>query len=140
MTIGPVEYIVVGFPGNQFKGEIAPALADLIESGTIRVIDLVFIKKDADGTVTSFEYDALEDAVAFSELDGEAGGLLNDEDIELAADMLEPNSSAALLVWEDTWATRFAEAVRNAGGVLIAGERIPHEIVVQALEGLPAAS
>ena len=139
MTIGPVEYVIIGFPGNQFKGEIAPALADLIASGMVRIIDLVFIKKDDDGTVTSFEYDALEDSVTFTELDGEAGGLLSDDDIEFAAEMLAPNSSAALLVWEDVWATPLVEAIRNAGGVLIGGERIPHEIVVEALEGLPAA-
>ena len=139
MSIGPVEYLIISFPGNQFRGEIVPALADLIESGTIRILDLVFIKKDADGTVVSFEYDALEEVAAFAGLDGEAGGLLNEEDIALAAEALEPNSSAALLVWEDTWAAPLAAALRNAGGVLVAGERIPHEIVEAALEGLPAA-
>src|SRR5262245_38754254 len=100
MTIGPVEYLIIGFPGNQFKGEIAPALADLIAKGTIRVIDLVFIKKDADGSTTTFEYDALDEFAVFADLDGEAGGLLNDEDVALAAETLAPNSSAALLVWE----------------------------------------
>lgn len=138
MAIGPVEYVLIGFPGNRFKGEIAPALADLVESGTIRIIDLVFVKKDADGTITTFEYDALDDTVSFSELPGEAGGLLGEDDIARAGDLLDPNSSAALIVWEDAWATPFAVAVRNAGGVIVAGERIPHEIVEEFLEEVDA--
>jgi hypothetical protein len=138
MTLGPVEYLLIGFPGNQFKGEIVPALADLIEAGTVRILDLVFVKKDEDGSITTFEYDALTEAPGFAALDGEAGGLLNDDDIALAAEALAPDSSAALLVWEDTWAAPLAAALRNAGGVLVAGERIPHEIVEQALEALPA--
>jgi hypothetical protein len=139
MPLGPVEYLIIGFPGNRFKGEIVPALADLVESGTVRILDLVFIKKDADGALSIFEFDALEDAAGFAGLDGEVGGLLNDEDVLLAAEALEPDSSAALLVWEDTWAAPLAAALRNAGGILIAGERIPHEIVEAAFEGLPAA-
>jgi hypothetical protein len=138
MTLGPVEYLLIGFPGNQFKGEIVPALADLIEAGTVRILDLVFVKKDEDGSITTFEYDAMTEAPGFAALDGEAGGLLNDDDIALAAEALAPDSSAALLVWEDTWAAPLAAALRNAGGVLVAGERIPHEIVEQALDALPA--
>ncbi len=140
MPIGPVEYLIIGFPGNQFKGEVIPALADLVEAGTVRILDLVIIKKDADGSITSFEYDGLEDTAAFAEVDGEAGGLLSEDDIELAAEALEPDSSAALLVWEDTWAAPLAQALRNAGGVLLAGERIPHEVVEAAFEDLPAAT
>ena len=138
MTLGPVEYLLIGFPGNQFKGEIVPALADLIEAGTVRILDLVFVKKDEDGSITTFEYDAMTEAPGFAALDGEAGGLLNDDDIALAAEALAPDSSAALLVWEDTWAAPLAAALRNAGGVLVASERIPHEIVEQALDALPA--
>lgn len=137
MPIGPVEYVVIGFPENRFTGAIVPALTDLVESGTIHIIDLVFVSKDVDGNVTSFEFDALEELAPYAGLDGEAGGLLNDEDIELAADALEPNSSAALLVWEDAWAAPLAAALRDAGGVLLAGERIPHEIVQAALDELP---
>ena len=137
MPIGPVEYIVIGFPENRFTGAIVPALTDLVESGTIHIIDLVFVSKDVDGNVTSFEFDALEELAPYAGLDGEAGGLLNDEDIELAAEALEPNSSAALLVWEDAWAAPLAAALRDAGGVLLAGERIPHEIVQAALDELP---
>jgi Family of unknown function (DUF6325) len=139
MTIGPVEYIIVGFPGNQFNGQIAPELVDLVESGTIRILDLIFIGKDADGSVVAFEIDELDAAAGFSGLDGDVGGLISPADIEYAAAALEPNSSAALLIWEDVWATRFAEAVRKSGGVLLEGARMPHEIIEPLLADLPAA-
>ena len=119
MAIGPVEYIIVGFPGNQFNGEIAPELGKLVESGTIRILDLVFITKDASGEVSAVEFEDHADVALFNALDGEVGGLISDEDIDYAAVELEPNSSAALLVWEDVWATPFVEAMRNSGGVLI---------------------
>ena len=86
MAIGPVEYIIVGFPGNQFNGEIAPELAKLVESGTIRLLDLVFIMKDADGNTAAVEVEDHEDLAIFHNLDGEVGGLISDEDIEYAAD------------------------------------------------------
>ena len=127
----PVEYVIISFPGNRFSGEIMPALTELVDSGTIRIIDLVFIKKDADGDVVAFELDALEEGgeLGLEELEGEAGELLSEQDLELAAEMLEPDSSAALLVWEQVWAERIADAIRNAGGQLVAGERIPQDIV-----------
>ena len=133
--IGPVEYLVIGFPGNRFKGEIVPATAELVDNDLVHILDVLFIKKDADGTVTGFEYDALDDVLefGFAEVDGEAGDMLNDEDIQLAADVLEPDSSAALIVWEDRWAAPVAQAIRDAGGRIIAGQRIPHEIVEAAL-------
>ena len=136
MTIGPVEYVVIGFPGNQFNGDIAPALADLIRGGTIRVLDLVFISKDADGTVSHFEYDQLAELAPFGDLDGEVGGLLGPEDIEHAAEGLDPASSAALLVWEDTWAVPLVDALRDSGGVLIEGARIPHDLIEAAFAEL----
>jgi hypothetical protein len=137
MAIGPVEYIIIQFPGNQFKGEIAPALADLIANKTVRIVDLVFILKDEHGNVVWDEYDAGEngDGFGFAHLDGEAG-LLNEDDILTAAEVMDPNSSAALLVWEDLWAVPFAQAVRNAGGELIAGGRIPHELAQLAADTL----
>jgi Family of unknown function (DUF6325) len=139
VSIGPVEYILIGFPGNQFKGEIAPALGRLIENGTVRIIDLVFVGKDADGNVTAFEFDQLEELAPFASLHGEAGGLVNDEDIAYAGAALEPNSSAVLIVWEDTWATELAHAIRNADGVVIEGARIPYDLVEQALAELETA-
>ena len=132
--IGPVEYAVIAFPGNKFSGEIAPALAELIEAGTIRIIDLAFVGKDADGNVLSFEMTDLEEDVRQA-LEGagvDASGLLNEDDLNAAAEELEPNSSALLIVWEDVWATKLAQAVRNADGVILDFERIPHDVVVEA--------
>jgi len=137
--MGPVEYILVGFPGNKFTGEIAPELVALVQSGTVRILDLIFIGKDADGSVVFFEIDELDSVAGFEGLEGEAGGLISPEDIEHAASMLEPNSSAALLIWEDLWAAPFAEAVRRADGVLLEGARIPHELIEPAMADLPPA-
>jgi hypothetical protein len=139
MTIGPVEYMIVGFPGNQFNGEIAPALADLIDSGTIRILDLVFIAKDADGNHLAVEFDEHEALSAFGSLDGDVGGLISHDDIEYAAEALEPDSSAALLIWEDTWAKPLVDAMRSSGGVLIEGSRIPNDLIEPALAALSSA-
>jgi Family of unknown function (DUF6325) len=137
-SMGPVEYVVIGFPGNRFRGEIVPAVAELVDNGIVRIIDVAFIKKDAHGNATMFEYDSLDDILefGFADIEGEAGGVLNDEDLELAAEALEPDSSAALIVWEHRWAARVAQAIRDADGRIIAGERVPAEIVEQALAGL----
>ncbi len=96
MMVGPVEYLVVGFPGNRFTGDIAPELARLIDSGTIRILDLTFIGKDEDGAVVSFEFDQLDELEPFAVMEGDVGGVISDEDIQHAASMLEPGSSAAL--------------------------------------------
>jgi len=139
MAIGPVEYMILGFPGNRFRGEIAPELAKLVNSGTIRILDLVFILKDADGSVTTFEFDQLDELAAFGDVDGEVGGLISNEDIEHAAALLEPNYSEALLVWEDVWATPFVDALRRADGVLLEGARIPRELIETAFSDLASA-
>jgi uncharacterized membrane protein len=125
--IGPVDYALIAFPGNQFRGEIAPALADLVEAGTIRIIDATFIAKDADGSTAAMELTELAPDIqeALAQLDIEVGGLFNEDDLADAADALEPNSSAALLVWENVWARKVAQAMRDAGGELIAFQRIP---------------
>ena len=129
MAIGPVEYILVGFPGNKFNGEIAPELAKLIDGGLIRILDLVFIMKDADGNVEALDFEDHDDVALFHALDGEVGGMISEEDIEYAASALEPNSSAALLIWEDLWAKPFVDALRNSGAVLLEGARIPHDLI-----------
>jgi Family of unknown function (DUF6325) len=139
MSVGPVEYVILGFPGNKFTGQIVPELAKLIDSGLIRLIDLTFISKDAAGEVMVVEYDAVEELAAFRDLDAEVGGILTDEDIAHAALSLEPNTSAALLIWEDAWAAPFAAAVRNANGVILEGARIPREIIEQAMDALADA-
>ena len=136
MSIGPVEYLIVAFPGNQFKGEIIPALADLVEAGTIRLIDLAFVMKDADGAVVTAELGDLDSEVfkAFDALSPETMGLLNEEDLAAAGEELDPNSSAALLVWEDTWATTLRDAIVNAGGEVLDLERVPYQVVNAAIE------
>jgi Family of unknown function (DUF6325) len=134
--IGPVDYAIVAFPGNKFRGEIAPALADLVDAGTIRLIDVAFVGKNPDGETVAFELTELDPDVqeALDRLGIEVQGLLNEDDLQAAADELEPNSSAALLVWENVWAREVATAMRNAGGVLLAFERLPHEVVQAARE------
>ena len=133
--MGPVEYMVLAFPGNRFNGEIVPALAELVKTDTIRLIDLAFVKKDADGTVTIVELDDMKDDEAAGIGDfGAASDLLNEQDLLLAAEELEPNNSAAVLVWENSWAARFARAVRDADGIVVENGRVPHEIVQAATE------
>jgi Family of unknown function (DUF6325) len=134
--IGPVEYLIVAFPGNRFRGEIAPALADLVEAGTIRIIDIAFVGKDENGDVSSFELSDLDPEVrqGLENVGATSGGLFNEEDLMAAGEELDPNSSAALLVWENIWAKPVAEAIRNAGGELYDYDRIPHEVVVAARE------
>ena len=135
MTTGPVEFIEIVFPGNRFNDEIVPALRELVDSGTVRILDLLFIKKDADGNVQSFELSALapEESAAFDTLDGEIDDLLSPEDIQLAAQDLPNNSAAGLLVWENVWAARFADAVRAANGVVNINERVPRGALEAAL-------
>ena len=139
MTTGPVEYLVVAFPGNEFNGEIAPALRALIDTRTIRILDLIFIGKDEDGSVAAFEIDEVDSGLGFTDLDGEVGGLISPADVEHAASSLEPNMSAALLIWEDLWAAPLADAVRGSGGIIVEGARIPHELISPALADLPSA-
>lgn len=136
MALGPVEYMVVGFPGNEFNGAIAPELAKLVKSKTIRILDLVFITKDGDGNIGGVEFEDHDALEPFGTIDGEVGGLISQDDMEHAAEELPPNSSAALLIWEDTWATPLVEAMRGSGGVLIEGARIPHDIIEPALAAL----
>ncbi len=134
--IGPVDYMIVAFPGNQFKGEIAPALADLVDAGTIRIIDIAFVGKDENGDALAFELTELDPQVqeGLESLGIEVGGLFNEDDLMDAAEELEPNMSAALLVWENVWARKTAQAIRDAGGQLVAFERLPHDIVQAARE------
>ena len=133
--MGPVELFVIAFPENRFTGEIAPALADLVESRTIRVVDLVFVTKDAAGDVLGFELSTLDDEVraAFDPLLDEPSGLVSDEDIEDLGVELEPDSSAALLLVEHVWATGLRDAIADAGGELVASVHIPKETVDEVL-------
>jgi uncharacterized membrane protein len=140
--IGPVDYAIVAFPGNKFRGEIAPALADLVEADTIRLIDVAFVGKSESGDIVAFELTELDPDVqkALDTLHIEVGGLFNEDDIKTAGERLEPNSSACLLVWENVWARKVTQAMRDAGGVLLDFDRIPHEVVQAAREYVLAAA
>jgi fructosamine-3-kinase len=136
--LGPVDYMIVAFPGNQFRGEIAPALAELVESNTIRIIDIAFVGKSAKGEIVAFELMDLDPEVreAFEKLGVEVTGLFNEDDLMTAGEELDPDTSAALLVWENVWARDVAQKLRDAGGILLDFERLPHEVVQAAREAV----
>ena len=135
MSIGPVEYIAIAFPGNHFSGEIVPALQDLVDNGTIRILDLVIIHKDADGNVDAVELSDASDVekATLASLGVVGTRLLGLEDVEDIGELLDDESSCALMIWENVWASRFAESLRNADGVLIANGRIPVPVVEEAM-------
>ncbi len=134
--VGPVDYLVIEFPGNRFNGEIVPALTDLIARGLVRVLDMAFVRKDADGAVEILEIEELPD----DELGGLGGlqpflvDLVNEDDLLAMAEVLAPDSSAGIIVWENTWAAPFATAVRDSGGEVVASGRIPLGEILAALE------
>jgi hypothetical protein len=132
---GPVDVVILGFPGNKFTGRIAPALMDLVDSGTIRVLDLLFVTKDADGVTTAIDLQDLdpETGPAFLEVTVHEPGALGPEDAEEIADDLAPNSSALLIAFENSWARTFIDACRAADAVLIDQIRIPADVVDAAL-------
>ncbi len=137
----PVEYIVIEFPGNRFNGDVVPALAELVQGEVVHIIDLLFVTKDAAGEVAWFEISDLEDleiAAAFDSLEGEVGGLVSEDDIRAVSAQLANESSAAVIVWEDTWAERFADAVLGSSGQVLAHERIPADVVAAAMAELDA--
>ena len=137
--MGPIDYILVEWPGRQPNGEVAPHLIDLVDRGLIRILDLAFVTKDEDGTVAGLELADLGDGAAELEVfAGASSGLLSDDDLTEAAAALEPGTSAALLVFENTWAAPFAAAVRRSGGELVASGRIPVEDVLAALDAAEA--
>jgi uncharacterized membrane protein len=139
--MGPIDYILVEWPGRQPNGEVAPHLVDLVDRGLIRIIDLAFIAKDADGTVAGLELADLGGEVAeLAIFEGASSGLIHDDDIAAAAEVLEPGTSAALLVYENAWAAPFAAAVRRSGGQLVASGRIPVEDLLAALDAAEATS
>jgi Family of unknown function (DUF6325) len=134
--LGPVDYIVVEFPGSRFSGEIAPALRDLVERGLVRVLDLLILRKDTDDTLEAFELSDLEDTEV-GELrhhERDVAMLLSEDDVTALAAAIEPGSTAGVLVWENTWAAPFASAVRHSGGQLVASGRIPIQALAAAME------
>lgn len=137
--MGPIDYILVEWPGRQPNGEVAPHLVDLVDRGLIRILDLAFIAKAEDGSVAGIEIaDVGGEVTELAIFEGASSGLLSDEDIAEAGGALEPGTSAALLVFENTWAAPFASAVRRSGGQLVASGRIPVQAVLAALDAAEA--
>ena len=135
MAVGPVDVYIIGFPGNKFTGRIAPAIMDLVESGTIRVIDLLFVSKDADGVVTSLQAaDLDEEGAAFVSIDVTQPGALGPEDAEEVSDDLPANSSALLVAFENAWAGKLVDALQASDAFVIDSIRIPADVVTAALD------
>lgn len=134
--VGPIDYVLIEFPGSEFNGQIAPNILELVNSETIRLLDLVFVHKTEDGTIETLELTDVAPAEAGDLAAAEVGyaGLLADEDLEAAAAIVEPGSSALLLVWENTWAAPLATAIRESGGQLVSSGRIPVNAIISALE------
>jgi uncharacterized membrane protein len=140
--MGPIDYIVLEWPGRQPSGEVAPLLVDLVDRGIIRILDIAFMVKDEDGTVAAIDLAAVAngDSAGFSEFEGASTGLLGDEDLQEAAAALEPGTSAAVLVWENRWAAPVAVALRKSGGQLVASGRLPVQAILASLDALEAAN
>jgi len=135
MAVGPVDVYIIGFPGNKFSGRIAPAILELVENGTIRVIDLLFLSKDADGVVTRLEAsDIDEDGAAYLSIDVTQPGALGPEDAEEVSDDLPANSSALLIAFENLWTAKVVDALRDADAVMIDSIRIPVDVAEAVLD------
>jgi uncharacterized membrane protein len=139
MALGPIEVLVIGFPGNQFNGDIIPELERLIEAGTISVIDGLLVVKDENGDVELVEFEQIgagADAARLANLLNQVDSLVSDEDIDELTANLEPNSSAAVLVFEHTWSKSFRDAIVDSGGELVADLRLPGAVVDELLDEL----
>jgi hypothetical protein len=134
--LGPVDYLVVEFPAgaSHFNGEMAEELARLVDGGTIRVLDVLILAKDADGTVDAIELDDVEALDEFRQIETELATILAEDDVMDLAAAMEPGTVAGVLVWENSWAAPFASAARRAGGQLVANGRIPIQAIVASLE------
>jgi hypothetical protein len=140
--LGPVDYLVVEFPAgaSNFTGEMAAELVALVESGTIRLIDVLILTKDADGNVDAMELSDIADLGPLQALETELAELLAADDVENLAAAMEPGSTAGVLIWENLWAAPFASAARRSGGQLIANGRIPIQAIIASIEADIASS
>ena len=131
MPLGPIELLVVKFPGNQFTGEIMPAIEELVENGTVRIVDMLLVIKNSQGEVTLLEFSDLEPSAfaRWTPLVTSVTPMLNEDDAYQLAELLENNSSAGVVLFENTWATRFADAIRSAKGDVVLNERIPRVVI-----------
>ena len=135
-TIGPVDVAVILFEGDKFNGDVAPAISDLSDSGTVRIIDLAFVRKDDDESISYAEVADAQVADAFERLNDTQFDLLSDEDLNEIGAGLKAGSSALVIVWENSWAGRLAAAIRASHGQLISQDRIPRETVLRAIAAL----
>ena len=133
MEVGPVDVYIIGFPGNKFNGRVAPAILELVENGTIRILDLLFVSKDSEGVTTVIQAEDLdEEGAGFLEIDVTQPGALNEEDAEEVSDDLPANSSALLVAFENVWARKLVDALQDADAVVIDSIRIPVDVVQAA--------
>jgi hypothetical protein len=134
--LGPVDYLVVEFPAGQsnFTGEMATELVALVDSGTIRLIDVLVLTKDAEGSVEAMELSDIENLGPLQQIEAELAELLAEEDVINLAASMDPGSTAGVLIWENLWAAPFASAARRAGGQLIADGRIPIQAIIASIE------
>lgn len=137
--MGPIDYVVLEWPGKQPDGSVAPLILDLVDRGIIRILDVAFLVKDQDGSTATISLDELGPA-EFSGFEGASSGLLGQDDLEDAASALDPGTSAAVLVWENRWAAPVAVAVRRSGGQLVASGRIPVQAILASLEAVEATN
>jgi hypothetical protein len=137
---GPIDFLLLEFPGDQLTGEAGPALRDLVERGIVRLYDLLVISKADDGSVEALELKDPAGAGGFEYFAGARSGLLGDDDLRDAADAMKPGTVAALIVYENSWAIPFVAAARNSGGEVIASARIPASDVMDALEALESTT
>ena len=137
---GPIDYLIVEFPGNRMTGEGFPLLLDLVDSGTIRILDLVFATRDTDGSLSVLRVSDLDGdgELDLSVFEGAASGLLGPDDLDEAASAIEPGNSAGILIYENMWAAPFAAALRRSGAQLVASGRIPVQAILAALEATEA--
>ncbi|GAA3085530.1 hypothetical protein GCM10017562_64350 [Streptomyces roseofulvus] len=140
--MGPVDYLVLEFPGNRMTGEGLPLLLDLVERRVIRVLDLSFVRKDEDGTVTALKVADLDGdgELDLAVFEGASSGLLGEDDLQEAASVLEPGNSAGILVYENLWAAPLAAALRRSGARMVANGRIPAEDLLASLDALEAGT
>ncbi|WP_405743172.1 DUF6325 family protein [Streptomyces sp. NBC_00028] len=138
--MGPVDYLVLEFPGNRMTGEGFPLLLDLVDRGIIRILDLVFVRKDADGSVAGLELQELGEGVDLTVFEGASSGLLDHSDLQDAAAALEADTSAAILVYENTWAAPLARELRRGGAAMVASGRIPVQALLASLEAIERAT
>ena len=135
-SIGPVDVAVIRFEGQEFSGDVAPALAELDRNGTVHIIDLAFLRKEADESISCLEVGDERVAREFEQLIDTQFDLLSDDDLAEIASGLEPGSAAMVVVWENSWAARLAAAIRGSHGQVVVQERIPRDTVLRAIAAL----